>query len=193
MKLLAALLLALLAAPAMAQPPGLPPTPRPEIRGARIRPEPHNRAPANQARHQAVLRAALGDMAGGRPIPKIVLGILASPKLDPVTAYLLWQAARFPMDDWTIKQLEEITALLPTLIESGVPQIDMKVLYKFYGLDPKHLFNPLQFGGSWQLRSMMFDPRYGSNPTTISSAECAQSYWVMTVAVFKACFLHPRK
>jgi hypothetical protein len=148
-----------------------------------------DRAPTSTAQleaQRAAQRAALGDQYGGRAIPPQILKILADPRIDPITAYLVWQAARKPLDDWTLTQLQDITATLPTLAETGMPISDIQALYQFLGLDPGDIFNP-QLGQDWQTGSTRFDPNSAGAVAAISSADCQADPGQMTVATYRSC------
>ncbi len=184
MKGFAFLLLALLlAAPVAAQESGAPAhraTGRPPARQTTA---PKPPAPDQAAQQRA---AALGDLAGGRYIPKGILEILADPRIDPNIAYILWQTARKPIADWTLNELFFVTQNAPTLVEAGIPAQKLQTLYQFLGLDPADLFYP-QLGPNWQSRSTAFDPSSAANVGAISSAECQGDPGMMTVATFQAC------
>jgi hypothetical protein len=160
------LVLALFAMPLAAQNrtgPTRPTTGRPQAAQAPV--------PLNQADQAALQRAAVGDLSGGRFIPKPILEILADPRIDPNIAYILWQTARKPMDDWTLNELTFVMQVAPTLAETGIPVAKLQALYQFLGLDPNDLFNP-QPGQNWQSQSTAFDPRSSANVNAISSADC---------------------
>lgn len=187
--LFAAGVLALLAAgAARAQPPA---GPQPAVTAA-VKPPIVRRTTPGQATgtapqnagQAAEQRAAMGDLSGGRQIPALVLRILADPRIDPTTAYILWQAARRPLDEWTIGELTQIMQITPTLVETGMNPAALRVLYEFLGLDPNDLFNT-QLGQDWQGRSTAFNP--GLNQAAISAAECQVPMEDMTVGTFKAC------
>ena len=125
----------------------------------------------------------MGDVYGSRAIPPEIKQIMSDKRIDPITAYLLQQAARKPIGDWTMQQAAEITQILPTLVESGISVIDLEVLYKFLGLDPSNLYEP-QLGADWQKSSTTFSaPNYAS----ASSADCQADSSMMTVSQFVAC------
>ncbi|WIM09347.1 hypothetical protein [Enhydrobacter sp.] len=131
-------------------------------------------------------RAATGDVAGGKVIPKSILEILADPHIDPNVAYILWQTSRKPMEDWTMKQLAFVTQAAPTLVEAGVPVEKVQLLYAFWGLDPNDVFNP-RLGPQWQAQSTAYNPRSANNVGAISSADCQVDVSLMTVATYRAC------
>jgi hypothetical protein len=187
-RLALALAAVFVAGPAFAQPtteypmpysaaPTRPPAPRSFPRG-------NGAIAPNPAAAEAAQRAAIGDVAGGRKIPVIVLRILADPRIDPIVAYLLWQAARSPIGDWTVAQYLEITHVVPTLIETGISTLELELLYKYLGLDPNRLFQP-QLATNWQTTSTAFDPRL--NVAAISSAECQMPPGQMTIAAYQTC------
>ena len=131
-------------------------------------------------------RAATGDVAGGKVIPKSILEVLADPHIDPNVAYILWQTSRKPMEDWTMKQLAFVTQAAPTLVEAGVPFKKVQLLYAFWGLYPNDVFNP-RLGPQWQSQSTAYNPRSASNVGAISSADCQVDVSLMTVATYRAC------
>ena len=131
-------------------------------------------------------RAATGDVAGGKVIPKSILEVLGDPHIDPNVAYILWQTSRKPMEDWTMKQLSFVTQAAPTLVEAGVPFEKIQLLYAFWGLDPNDVFNP-RFGPQWQAQSTAYNPRSANNVGAISSADCQVDISLMTVATYRAC------
>jgi hypothetical protein len=199
--LVLSLLLALAgAASAQPSPPAgggacAPGTPAPGCRPPLARPAPYIRplngvagaigAP-NQARERAAQQAAMGDVFGGRTIPPEILKVLADPRIEPVIAYILWQAARRPMEEWTLRQLQDITAMIPTLAETGMPMAQIQALYKFLGLDPGDVFNP-QLAQDWQNRSTQFDRSSAAAVAAISAADCQTDAGQMTVATFQSC------
>jgi len=142
--------------------------------------------PANQASQEATRQAAIGDLSGGRFIPKPILEILADRRIDPNIAYILWQTARKPLKEWTLNELAFVAQIAPTLAEAGIPVAKLEGLFKFMGLNPEGLFNP-QPEQSWQSRSTAFDPSSAANVAAISSADCQTDPGTMTVATFQAC------
>jgi hypothetical protein len=142
-----------------------------------------SRSAGQTAEQQA---AATGDVSGGRFIPKPILEILADPRIDPNIAYILWQTARMPIDNWTLSELFFVTQTVPTLVEAGIPTDKLQALYQFLGLDPADLFNP-RLGESWQSKSTAFDPNSTTNVGAISSADCQTDPGTMTVATFQTC------
>ncbi len=142
--------------------------------------------PPNPAQQLALQRAAMGDLFGGRTIPPNILKILADPRIEPVIAYIVWQAARRPMEEWTLRQLQEITTMLPTLAETGMPMAEIQALYKFLGLNPGDVFHP-QLARGWQNRSTAFDKSSAAAVAAISSADCQTDPGQMTVAMFQSC------
>ena len=142
--------------------------------------------PPGPAQAGAIRQAAMGDQFGGRVIPREILKILADPRIEPVVAYVVWQAARKPLEEWTVRQLQEITSMLPTLTETGMPMPQIQALYKFLGLDPEDVFNP-QLGQDWQSRSTSFDANSAAAVAAISSADCQTDPGQMTVATFQSC------
>ena len=128
----------------------------------------------------------MGDQFGGRVIPPEIVKILADQRIEPVIAYMVWQAARKPLEEWTVRQLQEITAMLPTLAETGMPMQQVQALYKFLGLDQDDVFNP-QLGQDWQSRSTSFDATSTAAVAAISSADCQADPSQMTVATFQSC------
>ena len=179
----------LLAGPALAQPGPEYPTQYPAAptrqSAPRSFPRGNGAIAPNQAAAEAAQRAAIGDVAGGRKIPTLVLSILADPRIDPVIAYLLWQAARRPIGDWTVSQYLEITHIVPTLVETGMNVLELEVLYKYLGLDPGRLFQP-QLEKNWQSASTSFDARL--NVAAVSSAVCQMPAQHMTIATYQSCF-----
>ena len=142
--------------------------------------------PPDPAQELAEQRTAIGDLFGGRLIPPNILKILADPRIEPVTAYMVWQAARRPLDEWTLRQLQDITATLPTLAETGMPMAEIQALYTFLELDPDDVFHP-QLGQGWQSRSTAFDRSSAAAVEAISSADCQTDAGQMTMAMFKSC------
>ncbi len=151
---------------------------------------PHDRQPAagqpTEAQELAQQRAAMGDQFGGRSIPPDILKIMADPRIEPVVAYILWQAARKPIEEWTLQQLQDITAIIPTLPETGMPMSQIQALYKYLGLDPSDVFNP-QLGADWQANSTRFERSGAGAVAAISSADCQTDPAEMTVAMFQSC------
>ena len=82
--------------------------------------------------------------------------------------------------------MQEITSLLPTLTESGLPLAEMQALYRFLGLDPDDLFSP-KFGEPWQARSTRFQTGTSAMVAAISSNACNADAIEMTVATFRSC------
>jgi len=125
----------------------------------------------------------MGDFYGGRAIPPEIAQIIADPRIDPVTAYMLRQAARRPIGDWSMQEASNITQVIPTLVESGIAIVKLQALYKFLGLDPENLFEP-QLSAGWQQNSTSFSaPNYAAT----SSTDCQADPSMMTVSVFMAC------
>lgn len=148
-------------------------------------------APATPALLPPAAAAEMGDILGARPIPPPVLAVLTDPHIDPVTAYLLRQAARQPIERWTMQLLFQITSLVPTLAETGIAVPRLQALYKFLGLDPSNLFRP-RLGQDWQTRSSSFDPRNGAafaSPTCAAAISTGSNgdISLMTVGEFAAC------
>lgn len=146
--------------------------------------------PPSAAQERVIQQAAMGDQFGGRIIPPDIRKILADRRIEPITAYLLWQAARRPIEEWTMRQLQDLTSTLPTLIEAGIPLEQVQTLYKFLELDPNEVFNP-QFGQDWQTRSTRFDPTSTAAVAEISTADCQTDPGMMTVATFRSCTTAP--
>lgn len=142
--------------------------------------------PPNPAQQRALQQAAMGDQFGGRIIPPQILKILGDRRVEPITAYLLWQAARKPIEEWTMRQLQDLTSTLPTLVETGMKLADIQELYKFLELDPGDVFNP-QLGQDWQTRSTRFDATSTAAVAEISAAECQTDPGQMTVATYRSC------
>jgi len=125
----------------------------------------------------------MGDVYGSRLIPPDIQKIMSDPRIDPVTAYMLRQAARKPIGDWTMQQASEITQTIPTLIESGINLAKLQALYKFLGLDPNNLFEP-QLSPNWQQTSTTYSaPNYAAS----SSTDCQADPSMMTVSEFMMC------
>lgn len=143
-------------------------------------------APQESSATTTQQRAATGDVAGGKVIPKSILEILADPHIDPNVAYILWQTSRKPIEDWTMKELAFVTQAAPTLVEARVPYKKIQLLYAFWGLDPDDVFNP-RLGPQWQSQSTAYNPRSASNVGAISSADCQIDVSQMTVATYRAC------
>lgn len=142
--------------------------------------------PPPSAQQRAAQQAAMGDVFGGRTIPPNILKILADRRIEPVVAYMVWQAARKPIEEWTLRQLQEITATIPTLAETGMPMARIQELYQYLGLDPGDVFNP-RLGQDWQDRSTRFDRSSDAAVAAISSADCQTDPGQMTVAMFQSC------
>jgi hypothetical protein len=149
-------------------------------------PPPPTRIAPSQEHAPAQPGAAIGDMAGGRFIPKPILDILADPRIDPDIAYIFWQTSRKPLDDWTMAELRFIAQAAPTLVEAGIPVAKIRMLYQFWGLDPNDVFNP-SLSADWQEQSTAFDPRSSGNVGAISSADCQVDLNLMTVGTYRAC------
>ena len=148
---------------------------------APVPPPPQQPAPSSSE-----TRAALGDTAGGRYIPKPVLDILADPHIDPNIAYILWQLSRRSVGDWTMAELGFVAQMAPTLLEAGISVIKIQTLYQFWGLDPNDIFN-VSLAPNWQSQSTAFSTNDAGNVMAISSAECQVDVNQMTVSTFKAC------
>jgi hypothetical protein len=140
----------------------------------------------DQAQERASQQAAMGDLFGGRSIPPNILKIMADPRIEPVIAYFVWQAARKPIEEWTVEQFQEITAMIPTLPETGMPIAEIQALYEFLGLDPSDIFNP-QLGNDWQNVSTGFDRSSAAAVSAISSADCQAKPAEMTIATLRSC------
>lgn len=130
--------------------------------------------------------AQMSDIAGGRFIPKGIVAVLADRRLDPSVAFIFWQLARRPLEEWKVSELNFVMQISPTLAETGISVIALQSLYEFFGLDPDNLFNP-QPAQTWQNRSVALDPRSAAEVAAISSADCQANIEQMTVATLHAC------
>jgi len=144
-------------------------------------PPPHQPAPS-----QSQTRAALGDSAGGRYIPKPVLDILGDPHIDPNIAYMLWQLSRRSVGDWTMAELSFVAQMAPTLLEADISVVRIQTLYRFWGLDPSDIFN-ISLAPNWQSQSTAFSTNDAGNVAAISTSECQVDISQMTVSTFKSC------
>jgi hypothetical protein len=131
-------------------------------------------------------QSASDDLSEARQVPDNIHKIMADPRIEPVIAYLLRQAARKPIGDWTVRQLQQVAAVVSTLPESGIPMADIQALYEFLGLDPSDVFNP-QLGDNWQDSSTRFDRSGAAAVASISSADCQMDPGEITVAVSRSC------
>ena len=141
---------------------------------------------------RAQMLTANGDQTGGRVIPPNIQAILADRRIEPITAYLVAQAARRPMEEWTVRQLEDITATMPSLVEPGMPIGQIQALYEFLGLDPEDVFNP-RLGPDWQARASRFQADSAAAVAAIASADCQVDPSQMTVATMDACSARRRR
>lgn len=159
---------ALLAAPAgLAQVPLLPG----QAGAPAVTCGPANNSPACQALRQAVPGGAIpgvitprlpgpppliappqlriGDRAPQR-LPPRILALLRDPRVDPLTrAYLLDLAGR-KLDQWSVQDVQTLSAFIPTLAELGLPSGLIGELHETLGLEPGSLFEP-QLGEDWQM------------------------------------------
>lgn len=144
------------------------------------------KSPSKPASASVPKSAPMSDIAGGRFIPKGIIAVLADPRLDPSVAFIFWQLARRPLDEWKVSELNFVMQVAPTLAETGISVIALQTLYEFFGLDPDNLFNP-QPAQTWQNRSVSLDPRSAAEVAAISSADCQANIEQMTVATLHAC------
>lgn len=98
------------------------------------------------------------DTQPKRFIPPKIVAFLSDPRVDPVTRAFLQRMSGKPLEDWTVAELEMVTAVVPTLTEMRIPTAVLSDFYEFLGLDPANLFNP-QLGQNWQERSISQDAR----------------------------------
>lgn len=153
---------------------------------AKVRIPPKTSKAATPQLNPAEEGEVLGDVAGGRVIPKPVVDILANPQIDPNVAYILWQTSRKTLDEWTVAELSFVAQAAPTLVEAGVTVGQLQILYKYWGLDPNDVFNP-SLPANWQSRSTAFDPHSAAAVAAISSAECQVDISLMTVGTYRSC------
>jgi hypothetical protein len=76
-------------------------------------------------------------------------------------AFLLGIAGK-NREDWTFLDLQQVTAVVPSLTEMHIGTQVLSEFYEFMNLDPSSLFDP-QLGASWQATSTAFDPRNARN------------------------------
>jgi len=131
-------------------------------------------------------QGASDDLSEAREVPDNIRKIIADPRIEPVIAYVLRQAAHKPIGDWTVRQLQQVAAVISTLPETGIPMAEIQTLYEFLGLDPGDVFNP-QLGSNWQDSSTRFDRSGGGAVAAISSADCQGDPGEMTVSVSRSC------
>lgn len=99
-----------------------------------------------------------GDMQPRRIIPPSIMRLLDDPRVDPATRAILLTIAGKPNDEWTLADLQLVTAIVPTLAEMHIATARLSEFYEFLGLDPANLFEP-QLGATWQASSTINDPR----------------------------------
>lgn len=112
------------------------------------------------------------DVRGARFIPPNIEALLRDRRIDPtVRAYLRGMAAK-PTEDWSLADLQRVSAIVPTLTEMQNPIATARIseFYEFLGLDPTQLFEPQL--GNWQGNSTAFDPRNFAP----STADCPTSF-----------------
>lgn len=107
-------------------------------------------------------RGARGDVPAQRIIPPSIRAFLNDRRIDPVTRAFLLSIAGKRREDWTLLDLQQVTAVVPSLTEMYISTATLSEFYEFLNLDPTSLFEP-QLGASWQATSTAFDPRNARN------------------------------
>ncbi|MFC0388316.1 hypothetical protein [Muricoccus vinaceus] len=107
-------------------------------------------------------RGARGDIPAQRIIPPSIRAFLNDRRIDPVTRAFLLGIAGKKREDWTFLDLQQVTAVVPSLTEIYIGTAVLSEFYEFMNLDPASLFEP-QLGASWQATSTAFDPRNARN------------------------------
>ncbi|MFC3124054.1 hypothetical protein ACFOD4_03185 [Pseudoroseomonas globiformis] len=103
------------------------------------------------------------DLQPQRLLPPRILAMLRDPRIDPLTRAMLQDLAGRRREEWTVQDLQTVSAVIPTLAEMQVPTARLSELYEFLGLDPASLFEP-QLGQGWQGASTEFDRRKARLP-----------------------------
>jgi hypothetical protein len=106
--------------------------------------------------------SARGDVPAQRIIPPSIRAFLNDRRIDPVTRAFLLGIAGKKREDWTFLDLQQVTAVVPSLTEMHISTQVLSEFYDFMNLDPTSLFDP-QLGASWQAASTAFDPRNARN------------------------------
>lgn len=106
------------------------------------------------------------DITGSRFVPPAIQRFLADPRLAPTTRAFLRGVAAKPTEDWTLREYEMVTQLVPTLTEMAISTRTLSDFYEFLGLDPTQLFEPKL--GKFQT-STGFDQR---NYDAVQQAQC---------------------
>jgi hypothetical protein len=104
----------------------------------------------------------VGDIAPQRLIPPSIMRFLNDRRIEPLTRSFLLGIAGKKREDWTLQDLQEVTAVVPSLTEMHISTAVLSEFYEFMGLDPASLFEP-QLGADWQATSTAFDPRNARN------------------------------
>ena len=164
-----ALVAALMAGPAIAQPQDSIPAPSaacgpgnttPGCQRLRQSQQGNNGAGRQQAVQPIVAPRlpSVGDEPMRRFFPPNITALLNDRRVDPVTRNILRALANKPSEDWTLADLNMVSSIVPMLTEMYVPTAALSRLYEFLNLDPRSLFEP-QLGDNWQAASTAFDPR----------------------------------
>ena len=130
--------------------------------------------PLNPAPPPQVYVAPRGfdDVRGARFIPPSIEAFLSDRRIDPSVRAFLRSMASKPTDDWSLAELQRVSAIVPTLTEMRNPIATARIseFYEFLGLDPTQLFDPQL--GNWQANSTAFDPRNFA----ASTADCPTTF-----------------
>jgi hypothetical protein len=115
----------------------------------------------------------VGDVGPQRFIPPAIRAFLNDRRIDPLTRAYLLDIAGKRNEDWTLQDLQQVTAVVPTLTEMHISTATLSEFYEFLNLDPTSLFEP-QLGASWQATSTAFDPRNARNRRCVNLRVQAQ-------------------
>lgn len=110
----------------------------------------------------AAPRGPDGDVPAQRLIPPSIRRFLNDPRIEPATRAFLLGIAGKRQEDWTVRDLQEVSAVVPALTEMHIGTAVLSEFYEFMNLDPTSLFDP-QLGSNWQATSTAFDPRNARN------------------------------